>query len=138
MTVQVSPAAKSAFGLIVKVVGPPETAAVVRVPLVAQTIWNQLPATFTGSLKVTVMLVFDATPVAPLAGVVAVTRRRRVGGEGEDVVGRHGVRRVDAVPSVTWAATTVTVQVSPAGEVGVGVEREGGRPAGDTGGVACR
>ena len=41
---------------MVNVVGPPVTtvSATVRVPLVAQTIWNQLPVTFTGSLKVMV------------------------------------------------------------------------------------
>ena len=45
---------KSVFGLIVNVVGPPVTtvSATFRVPLVAPTIWNQLPVTFTGSLNV--------------------------------------------------------------------------------------
>src|SRR5262245_3617361 len=58
VTVQVSPLVKSTFGLMVKVVGPPVTtvAAGKRVPLVLQTIWNQLPVTFTGSLKVTLTL----------------------------------------------------------------------------------
>ena len=42
-----------------KVVGPPVTtvSATLRVPLVAQTIWNQLPVTLTGSLKVIVTFV---------------------------------------------------------------------------------
>jgi hypothetical protein len=51
---------KSVFGLIVNVVGPPVTtvSTTFRVPLVVQTIWNQLPVTLTGSLKVTSMFVF--------------------------------------------------------------------------------
>ena len=75
VTVQVSVAVKSLFGLIVKVVGPPVTtvSATLRVPLVAQTIWNQLPVTLTASLKVMVMSVFCADFVAPFVGVVAVT-----------------------------------------------------------------
>src|SRR5215207_2662033 len=59
VTVQLSPAAKSTFGLIVKVAGPLVTtvSTTFRVPLVAQTIVNQLPATLTGSLNVTEMFV---------------------------------------------------------------------------------
>ena len=55
VTVQTSAGAKSVFGLIVNVVGPPVTAVslTLRVPLAEQTIWNQLPVTFTGSVKVT-------------------------------------------------------------------------------------
>src|SRR3954452_17444739 len=75
VAVQLSPAAKSAFGLMVKVVGPPVTtvSATLRVPLVPQTIWNQLPATFTGSLKVTVRLTFEVWLIAPLVGDVEST-----------------------------------------------------------------
>src|SRR5215208_643306 len=75
VVVQLSPAAKLAVGLIVKLVGPPLTAvsATLRVPLVAQTIWNQLPVTSTGSLKVIVRLVLVAWSVAPLVGVVLLT-----------------------------------------------------------------
>src|SRR5215207_4607600 len=75
VTVQVSPFVKSVFGLIVKMLGPPVTtvSATLRVPLLPQTIWNQLPVTLTGSLKVTLRLVFVARLVAPLVGVVAVT-----------------------------------------------------------------
>src|SRR5205085_12569323 len=60
VTVQLSPAAKSLFGLMVNVVGPPVTtvSATLRVPLVPQTTWNQLPVTLTGSLTVTVTFVF--------------------------------------------------------------------------------
>ena len=65
-----------------------------RVPLVAPTIWNQLPVTFTGSLNVMVMFVLFACCVAPLVGVVAVTRGRHVDGEAEHEVGRHVVRRI--------------------------------------------
>src|SRR5678815_3990894 len=52
VTVHDSPAVKSVFGLIVKVVGPPVTtvSATFFVPLVVQTIWNQLPVTLTLSL----------------------------------------------------------------------------------------
>jgi hypothetical protein len=55
VTVQVSPFVKSVLGLIVKMLGPPVTtvSTTLRVPLVVQTIWNQLPVTLTGSLKVT-------------------------------------------------------------------------------------
>src|SRR6476469_226974 len=75
VTVTNSPLAKSTFGLIVNVVGPPVTtvSATLRVPLVAPTIWNQLPVTLTGSLNVMLMLVLFACWVAPLVGVVAVT-----------------------------------------------------------------
>src|ERR1044071_7138885 len=75
VTVTVSPFAKSTFGLIVNVVGPPVTtvSATLRVPLVAPTIWNQLPVTLTGSLNVILMLVLFACCVAPFVGVVAVT-----------------------------------------------------------------
>ena len=47
VTVQVSAEAKSTFGLIVNVVGPPVTTVLagagVRVPLVEHEIWNQSP-----------------------------------------------------------------------------------------------
>ena len=45
------------------VVGPPVTtvSATLRVPLVAPTIWNQLPVTSTGSLNVMVRFVLFAT-----------------------------------------------------------------------------
>ncbi len=75
VVVQLSFNAKSALGLMVKMVGPPLTAvsATLRVPLLVQTIWNQLPLTVTGSLKVTWIFVAIATPVAPLAGTVLLT-----------------------------------------------------------------
>ena len=60
---QDSPAAKSASGFNVKVVGPPVTAAV-WAPLVPHAIVNQLPATLTGSVKATDTLASRATPVA--------------------------------------------------------------------------
>src|SRR4051794_19991022 len=74
VVVQLSPCVKSVVGLMVKVVGPPVTAvsATLRVPLVAQTIWNQSPVTSTGSLKVTVTFEFVATTSAS-AGVVLDT-----------------------------------------------------------------
>ena len=78
------------------VVGPPVTtvSATLRVPLVAPTIWNQLPVTFTGSLNVIVTSVLEATPVAPSAGVVALTARRRFRRELEDEIRRHVVGRI--------------------------------------------
>ena len=47
--------------------------ATLRVPLEAQTTWNQLPATFTGSLKVIVRLVLVGMLTAPFAGAVVAT-----------------------------------------------------------------
>src|SRR5215217_6301305 len=75
VTEHVSLNAKSTFGLIVKVLGPPVTtvSATLRVPLVVHEIWNQSPVTFTGSLNVTVISEFTAWLVAPFAGVVLVT-----------------------------------------------------------------
>src|SRR5215207_2160326 len=75
VTLHVSLNVKSTFGLIVKVVGPPVTtvSATLRVPVVGQTIWNQLPVTLTGSLNVIDRFELSATLVAPFAGVVAVT-----------------------------------------------------------------
>src|SRR5919204_1048758 len=72
VTVHVSEPAKSASGLSVKVVGPPLTAAVWP-SLELHEIENQLPVTFTGSLKVIVMLLFSATLPAPSAGLVLET-----------------------------------------------------------------
>src|SRR5262245_55716199 len=54
VTVQFSLEAKSEVGSRVNVVGPPETVAA-WVPDVPQTIENQEPVTFTGSLNVTEM-----------------------------------------------------------------------------------
>ncbi len=72
--VQLSPRAKSAFGSMVKVVGPPLTtvSATFRVPLVVHTTWNQFPATSTGSENVTTK--FSAGSAAPAStGLVTVT-----------------------------------------------------------------
>src|SRR5690242_7934107 len=115
VTVQVSPAAKSTFGLMVKVVGPPVTtvAAGLRVPLVGQTIENQLPVTFTGSLNVTEISVLVAWLVAPLVGVVLVT----VGAASSVVKLKTKLAAMlsGGSPvswSVTCAAKTVTVHAS--------------------------
>src|SRR5262245_65083868 len=67
-----SPLAKSTSGLIVNVVGPPETAAVCG-PEAIQRMLNHDPVTFTGSLNVTVMLWSGGTFVAPFAGTVLTT-----------------------------------------------------------------
>ena len=48
-------------------------AATVRVPLVAQTIWNHSPVGVTGSLNVIVRFAFTAVSVAPAAGDVPMT-----------------------------------------------------------------
>ena len=59
VAVHTSLTAKSVFGSMVKVIGPPPTTelATVRVPLAAHAISNQEPVTVTGSLKV--MVTFD-------------------------------------------------------------------------------
>src|SRR5512134_528952 len=86
-----------------------------------QTSWNQLPATVTGSLKVTLRSVFDARSVAPLVGVVAVT-------EGATSVVKLNTTSAASVSggsaaseSATWAANSVTVQVSPPAKSTVGL-----------------
>src|SRR5215208_1349020 len=75
VTLTDSPFAKSVFGLMVNVVGPPVTtvSATLRVPLVLPTIWNQLPVTLTGSLKVTVIFELPEAFGAPLIGVTPAT-----------------------------------------------------------------
>src|SRR6185369_6553167 len=124
VTVQLSPWVKSVFGLIVKVVGPPVTtvSATLRVPLTVQTIWNQLPVTFTGSLNVTSMFVLVVWFTAPLVGVVVVT----VGAE--SVVWKLKTKLASMLSggsplswSVTCAARTVTVHDSPAVKSAVGL-----------------
>src|SRR5256885_1734656 len=67
VTVHVSEPTKSASGSSVNVVGPP-LAAAVWPPLEEQEIENQLPVTFTGSLKVIVTLLSSATLAPPFAG----------------------------------------------------------------------
>ena len=78
VTVQDSFSTKSVSGLSVNVVGPPLTVAV-WLPLVTQLMSNQVPVTFTGSLKVMSTFAFTATSPAPFAGVVVVTDGWRVG-----------------------------------------------------------
>src|SRR5688572_15370432 len=78
VTSQLSTEAKSLAGSRVNVIGPPETVAVL-VPL-SQTMLNQLPVTFTGSLNVTLMLLFGATPAEPDAGAVLDTAGALSGG----------------------------------------------------------
>ena len=104
VAVQASPGAKSAFGLIVKVdageAGVTTVSAGFLVPLVVQTIWNQLPVTLTDSLNVTVMSV--------LVGLIEGAVRWRGVGNGrrqlllgrskaENKIRRHLVRRIDYV-----------------------------------------
>src|SRR5437764_13492844 len=72
VTVQLSEPTKSESGSSVKVVGPPLTLAVWP-PLELHEIENQLPVTFTASLKVIVMLLPSAASPAPFAGVVLET-----------------------------------------------------------------
>src|SRR5688500_17145539 len=75
VTVQLSPDWKSAFGLIVNVVGPPLTTVAPgrRVPVMLQAIWNQSPVTFTGSLNVMLTSLVKSVTTAPFDGVLAVT-----------------------------------------------------------------
>ena len=72
VTVQVSEPTNTASGSSVKVVGPPLTVAVWP-SLELHEIENQLPVTFTGSLKVIVMLLLRATSPALFAGFVLET-----------------------------------------------------------------
>src|SRR5512132_439583 len=72
VTVQVSPAPKSAVGSSENVVGPPETAAPCA-PVVAHEMENQGSVRLTGSLNVIEMFAASATSVAPACGLVAVT-----------------------------------------------------------------
>jgi hypothetical protein len=72
VTVQLSFGAKAGDAVSVNVVGPPDTVAV-WLPLPVQAMVNHAPATFTGSLKVTLMVALVATPTAPAAGTVVVT-----------------------------------------------------------------
>ena len=71
-----SPVAKSVVGLIVKVVGPPVTAAGCA-PLVSHASSNHASARSTGSLKVTSRFESTATSAALSAGVVDVTAAPR-------------------------------------------------------------
>ena len=72
VTVQASPAAKSASGSSVNVVGPPLAVAACG-PLVVQAMVNHDPVTSTASLNVTVTFASRATSVASFAGVVLAT-----------------------------------------------------------------
>jgi len=71
VTVQFSPARKSASGSSVKVVGPPEAVAALE-PL-SQLMLYQAPLTSTGSLKVISMFAARSTSVAPSRGEVLAT-----------------------------------------------------------------
>src|SRR5512147_145385 len=92
VTTQASPGANGTLGVSVNVV--PESAprspwtvvlADVRVPL-PQAIWNQLPATVTGSLNVSAMVALGLTPVAFDAGIVAATKGASSTGGGSALV----------------------------------------------------
>jgi hypothetical protein len=79
-----------------KVVGPPETAAV-WLPLDVQESENHEPETFTGSLKVTVMFAPAATPPASFDGEVEATAGAVSVGQGWMV---ETVFRGDGAPAV--------------------------------------
>ncbi len=120
--VQLSPNAKSTLGSTVKVVGPPVTSvsATLRVPLVAQTIWNQSPATVTASVNVIVRFALSAA-VPPSAGTVAATAGAA---STPKVMTWSAVIRSGGSPaswSVTCVATTVRVQLSPAAKSALGL-----------------
>src|SRR5262249_42441951 len=72
VTVQSSFGVKFVPGSSVKLTGPP-VAVAVWAPLLAQLIVNQLPVTFTGSLKLTTTLASSATPGARCAGLLGAT-----------------------------------------------------------------
>src|SRR5436305_8175444 len=78
---------------------------------------NAVPVTFTGSLKLIVTVVLGDTLVAPLVGTVEVT----VGAASTvKLAVKSAVMCWPASTSVTWAATTVTVQTTPLGKGDVG------------------
>src|SRR5207247_1277189 len=108
VTVHVSAFAKSAPGSIANVVGPP-VAVAAWPPLVPHTTLNHVPATFTGSENVTLMLASTATPDAPLAGTVAVT-------EGAASLGAGGATRT-APPEASWTRTYWPGPIDPASGV---------------------
>ena len=72
VTVHDSALAKSVAGSSVKVVGPAPNVAVCP-PVLVQLIVNQLPLTFTGSVKVIVMFASTEMPLAPFEGFVDAT-----------------------------------------------------------------
>src|SRR5688500_2976866 len=75
VTVQVTPLGRLALGLSTKLLAGPVPVMLLKpigVPTGHSSV-KALPVTFTGSLKVIVMLVSDAWFVAPLAGTVVVT-----------------------------------------------------------------
>src|SRR5919109_2590909 len=105
VAVHVSLGAKSLSGFSVKVLAPPLVVAVCE-PLTKQEIENQLPATLTGSLNVTLTFASSATSLAPLAGERLATEgavsaaqlrggERRVGGRGAPTV---------KVPALFWGS----------------------------------
>src|SRR5436190_477847 len=111
VTVQVSPPVKSVVGSSVNVVGPPLSANVCA-PDVVHEIVNEDAAALTASSKVTVTL--PSRDVVPaLAGVVAVT----LGGLSVVDVQTKFANMLSGGSllslSLTCAANTVTVQVSP-------------------------
>src|ERR1044071_9926584 len=73
VTVQVSPAVKSAVGLSVNVALGLELVENVCAPELAQVMSKLAPLALTDSLKLTTTFAFAATCVALLAGVVEVT-----------------------------------------------------------------
>ena len=77
VTVQITPMGKFEVGSSVKLVAGEELSVNAWVfPGAGHSIWNELVVALTDSLKLIVMLVFAATPVAPLVGVVVVTDSR--------------------------------------------------------------
>lgn len=97
------------------VVGPPVIAVSrgFRVPLVAQTIVNQVPETVTGSENVTVTSVVVVV-VAPSIGVVAVTAGAASIVKPKATSAASVSGGSPASTSLTAAAAIVTVQASPA------------------------
>ncbi len=79
------------------------------VPLVGQTIWNQLPVTSTGSEKENERFAFVATAPAPDAGIVAITAGAR--SATTSVTSR--------VPTQPWESVAVTVNGNVPPSVGV-------------------
>jgi hypothetical protein len=118
VTVQVVPAGRLLVGVSVnELAGDELVLNGIGVP-VGHSMLNALPVAFTDSLKLIVIPVPVLTSVAPSAGLVEVTAG------GRSVANENTKFEFIGVPleaSVTWAATTVTVQVTPSGSAEFGV-----------------
>jgi hypothetical protein len=120
VTVQTVPAGNGAVGVNVNVVAGPGGDGLTENALgvaVGHSSLNAFAVTFTALLNETDGVTLASTAVSPLFGVVRVTLG------GVSIVNEKVESAPSLVPatSETWAATTVTVHVVPAGRGAVGV-----------------